>query len=53
MFKNNEFEIYKTLVKLKCEIEKMKKTNRQTLQMRETLKIIKKKYYQIIKYITD
>ena len=28
MFENNEFEIYETSVKMKCETEKMKKTNR-------------------------
>ena len=53
MFENNEFEIYETSIKMKCETEEMKKTNYQTLQMRETLKIIKKKYYEIIEHTVD
>lgn len=53
MFEDSGFEIYETSIRMKCETEKMEKTNRQTLQMRETLKTIKEKYYEIAEHTAD
>ena len=53
MFENSGFEIYETSVRLECEMEEMKGSDRHLLQMRETLDAIKEKYYEIAEHTAD
>ena len=53
MFENSDFQIYETLVRLRCEAEKMKKLNRHLLQIKETLDAIKEKDYESVEHTID
>ena len=54
MFENSDFEVYKVAAKLDVDdYEKIERSNRHNLQMKEILDNIKEKFYELMKHIVE